>query len=49
MGISISISCKKTGRTIDMGAFGFANLRRRVASLTGEPFASHYENCFLHR
>jgi len=44
--MGISISCKKTGRSIDMGYFGFAALRRKVAALTGEPFASHYEKLF---
>ena len=41
--MGLTISCKKTGRSIDMGYFGFANLRRRVAKLAGEPFASHYD------
>lgn len=41
--MGVTISCKKTGRSIDMGYFGFNNLRNRVAKLVGEPFASHYD------
>lgn len=41
--MGVTISCKKSGRSIDLGYFGFANLRRRVARLAGEPFASHYD------
>ena len=40
--MGVSISCKKTGRTIDMGYGGFFNLRKKVAELAGGPFAEHY-------
>lgn len=41
--MGLTISCKKTGRSIDLGYFGFAHLREKVAELAGDPFASHYE------
>ena len=41
--MGITIFCKKTGRSIDLGYGGFAVLRERVAKLAGEPFGSHYE------
>ena len=44
--IGVTLQCKKTGRSIDLGYFGFANLRRKVAQLAGEPFASHYNGLF---
>lgn len=40
--MGITIRCKKTGRSIDLGCGGFCNLRNKVADLTGEPWASHY-------
>ncbi len=40
--MGITISCKKTGRSIDMGGGGFFHLRLKVAELAGEPWASHY-------
>ena len=40
--MGITISCKKTGRSIDMGYGGFNRLRNKVAELAGGPFAKHY-------
>ena len=40
--MGISIWCKKTHRSIDMGYGGFNCLRNKVADLVGEPWASHY-------
>lgn len=41
--MGVTISCKKTGHSIDMGAFGFLRLRRKVAELQGGPFHDVYE------
>ena len=35
--MGVTIECKKGNKAIDMGYGGFANLRRRVAKLTGDP------------
>lgn len=40
--MGITISCKKTGRSIDIGYGGFNGLRNKVAELAGGPFAEHY-------
>lgn len=40
--MGITISCKKTGKSIDLGYAGFNRLRNKVASLVGNPFADHY-------
>lgn len=40
--MGVTIKCKKTGRDIDLGYFGFSRLRCKVAQLLGEPFYSHY-------
>lgn len=40
--MGVTIECKKTGRSIDLGYGGFNNLRNQVARLVGEPFSSHY-------
>lgn len=40
--MGVTIQCKKTGESIDMGAFGFLHLRRQVSDLCGDPWASHY-------
>lgn len=40
--MGVTIKCKKTGRAIDLGYFGFMRLRNKVAELMGEPFYSHY-------
>lgn len=41
--MGVTISCKKTGRSIDMGAFGFLRLRRKVSELQAGPFHKVYE------
>lgn len=38
--MGVTLQCKKTGTSIDMGYIGFNCLRNKVAELTGEPFAS---------
>lgn len=40
--MGVTLYCKKTGRSIDMGYAGFSRLRNKCAELAGEPFASHY-------
>lgn len=40
--MGVTIRCKKTGRSIDLGYGGFANPREKVAELCGDPWASHY-------
>lgn len=40
--MGVTIKCKKTGDSIDMGGFGFFLLRRKVSDLCGEPWAAHY-------
>lgn len=40
--MGITISCKKTHRSIDMGYGGFNLLRNKVADLVGDPWKSHY-------
>lgn len=42
--MGVTIRCKKTKRSIDMGAGGFLRLRLKVAELLGEPWYSHYKN-----
>ncbi|MCG4526346.1 hypothetical protein [Intestinimonas massiliensis (ex Afouda et al. 2020)] len=41
--MGVSITCRKTGRTIDMGGGGFLRLRRKVSELQGGPFHDIYE------
>lgn len=40
--MGVTISCRKTGRSIDLGGGGFFNLRNKVSDLVGDPWASHY-------
>ena len=40
--MGVTISCTKTGRTIDVGSGGFLRLRSKISELVGEPWASHY-------
>lgn len=40
--MGISISCKKTGRTCDLGGGGFLNFRLKVAELHSKEFGEHY-------
>lgn len=41
--MGVTISCTKTGRTIDVGSGGFLRLRSKISELVGEPWASHYK------
>ena len=50
--MGLTIYCKKTHRSIDLGAGGFLRLRQKVSELAGEPLASHYAKlvnapCFM--
>lgn len=40
--MGVSIYCKKTGKSIDMGYVGFFNLRNKVSDLVGGEWAQHY-------
>ncbi|MEE0992549.1 MAG: hypothetical protein UH542_06185 [Bacteroidales bacterium] len=40
--MGVTIYCKKTKSSIDMGYGGFNNLRNKVAELAGGPFYPHY-------
>ena len=40
--MGVTISCTKTGRTIDVGSGGFLRLRSKISELVGELWASHY-------
>lgn len=40
--MGVTISCKKTGRSIDLGYGGFNNLRNKIGELIGGEFAKHY-------
>lgn len=44
--MGVTLRCKKTGTSIDMGYGGFSSLRDKVAELTGEPFASHMKKLY---
>lgn len=39
--MGLTLRCKKTNLSMDMGYGGFMRLRNKVAELIGEPFASH--------
>jgi len=41
--MGVTIRCKKTGTSIDMGYGGFSNLRNKVAELYSEEFGNHYK------
>lgn len=43
--MGVTIRCKKTNHSIDLGYFGFLHLRRKVAELQGGPFQAVYEGC----
>lgn len=47
--MGISIQCKKTHHSFSLSCGGFLRLRRRVAILAGEPFASHYKSLLEHQ
>ena len=40
--MGVSLHCRKTNRTIDLGGGGFLRLRRTVADLCGEEVSAHY-------
>lgn len=40
--MGLTIGCRKTGRSMDMGGGGFLRLRRKVAELAGGPFVPVY-------
>ena len=41
--MGVTIKCKKTGREIDLGYFGFFKLRAKVAELVGSEVGQHYK------
>ena len=41
--MGVTIKCKKTGREMDMGYFGFFKLRAKVAELVGSEVGEHYK------
>lgn len=44
--MGVSITCVKTDHTIDMGYFGFARLRCKIAELADDPIAKLYVPMF---
>lgn len=40
--MGVTMYCRKTKDSIDLGMGGLLRLRRRVSDLVGEPWASHY-------
>lgn len=40
--MGVTIYCKKTGNSIDLGYGGFGNLRDKIGELVGGEFAKHY-------
>ena len=41
--MGVTIKCKKTGREMDVGYFGFFKLRAKVAELVGSEVGEHYK------
>ena len=41
--MGVTIKCKKTGREMDVGYFGFFKLRVKVAELVGSEVGEHYK------
>lgn len=41
--MGVTVLCRKTGRSIDLGYFGFKRLRDKVAELYGGVFWDHYQ------
>ena len=41
--MGVTIKCKKTGRSCDLGCGGFNRFRCKVANLCSEEFGKHYE------
>ena len=44
--MGLTIRCRKTGRSMDMGGGGFLRLRRKVAELAGGPFVPVYREVY---
>lgn len=42
--MGVTIRCKKTGHSIDIGSGGFLCLRRKISDLVGDPWAAHYRH-----
>lgn len=42
--MGVTIKCKKTGREMDVGYFGFFKLRVKVAELVGSEVGEHYKS-----
>lgn len=40
--MGVTIECKKTGKSCDLGYGGFGNFREKVAHLINEEFGKHY-------
>lgn len=45
--MGVTLQCKKTETSIDIGYIGFNRLRNKVAELVGEPFASQMKKLDL--
>ena len=41
--MGVTIKCKKTGREMNVGYFGFFKLRTKVAELVGSEVGEHYK------
>lgn len=41
--MGVTIKCKKNGREMDVGYFGFFKLRAKVAELVGSEVGEHYK------
>ena len=41
--MGVTVECKKTGKSCDLGYGGFCNFRERVAHLLNDEFGKHYE------
>lgn len=47
--MGLTIRCRKTGRSMDMGGGGFLRLRRKISELAGGPFVPIYQEvCAWH-
>lgn len=40
--MGVTIKCRKTGNSIDLGNGGFTFLREKIAMLAGKKFGEHY-------
>lgn len=41
--MGVTIKCKKTGREMDVGYFGFHKLRAKIAELVSPKVGKHYQ------